>query len=217
MEIFVISLPGSKDRRSSVEQQMQLQNIDFKWWDAVDGSQIIPVDEVQWYTSGTRLKEFLHSAPGSHAYRKAACDLSHLRIMHDMLASGRDVQVVLEDDVQFTNTNFLVALNTTMRALPADWDVLWLNHGEPILENPKNLVGWVGPGVRMFLDNSITVGMVYKRSFALRVLNDAQIGNKDIDNIMNDIGQLGLVRAYVADPPLVKIHEAGFASQIEID
>jgi hypothetical protein len=94
---------------------------------------------------------------------------------------------------------------------------LWLNHGAPILKNPNNLAGWVGPGVRMFLDNSITVGMVYKRSFALRVLNDAQIGNKDIDNIMNDIGQLGMVRAYVADPPLAKVHEAGFASQIEID
>lgn len=49
----------------------------------------------------------------------------------------------------------------------------------------------------------------------MQVLNDAQIGNKGIDNLMNDVGQLGRVRAYVADPPLV--HEAGFPSQIDID
>ncbi|KAL4531687.1 hypothetical protein Ndes2526B_g04211 [Nannochloris sp. 'desiccata'] len=217
LEIFVISLPGSTERRSSVEEQMKTQNINFRWWDAVDGSQILPEDEVRWYSSGKRLREFLHSEPGSHSYRKAACDLSHLRIMHDMVASGREVQVVFEDDMQFTSNNFVAELNATMSALPADWDVLWLNHGGPILRNPKNLAGWVGRGVRMFLDNSVTVGMVYKRSFALRILNDAQIGNKEIDNLMNDVGQLGLVRAYIADPPLVKIHEAGFASQIDID
>jgi len=217
LEIFVISLPGSIERRSSVEQQMKTQNINFRWWDAVDGSQILPEDEVRWYSSGKRLRKFLHSEPGSRSYRKAACDLSHLRIMHDMVASSRDVQVVLEDDLQFTGTNFIAELNSTMSALPADWDVLWLNHGAPILRNRKNLAGWVGQGIRMFLDNSITIGMVYKRSFALRVLNEAQIGTKDIDNLMNDIGQLGLVRAYVADPSLVKIHEAGFASQIEVE
>ena len=38
-----------------------------------------------------------------------------------------------------------------------------------------------------------------------------------IDNLMNDMGQLGRVRAYVADPPLVQIHDAQFPSQIEVE
>lgn len=217
LALFVVSMPGSNERRSSVTQQMESHGIAFQWWDAVDGSKPLPEDEVRWYTSGWRLKEFLNTEPGSHAYRKAACDLSHLRLMHDMIGAGRDVQIVLEDDVQFMGDDFLGALNGTLRALPADWDVLWLNHGPPIQRKPSNLVGWVGPGVRLFLDNSVTVGMVYRRSFALRVLNEAQIGNKDIDNLMNDIGQLGMIRQYVADPTLVKVHEAGFPSQIEVE
>jgi hypothetical protein len=49
------------------------------------------------------------------------------------------------------------------------------------------------------------------------MLNDAQIGNKPIDNVMNDVGQLGRVKAYVADPPLVRVHEAGFPSTINVD
>ena len=216
-EIFVISLASTTERRESVQHQMTQQNIPFTWWDAVDGSAQLPIEEVRWYTRGRRLRDFLKEEPGGHEYRKVACDLSHLRLMHDMVAAGREVQIVLEDDVQFTNDNFLEMLNSTLHALPADWDVLWLNHGGPIQRKPSNLAGWVGPGVRMFLDNSATVGMVYKKTFALRILNDAQIGNKHIDNLMNDVGQLGLVRAYVADPPLVQVHEAGFASQIEID
>ena len=201
---------------------MKAQGIKFKWWDAVDGGQPLAAEEVRWYTSGWRLRAFLSSVPGSHAYRKAACDLSHLRLMHDMIAQGREVQVVLEDDVQFTGTDFVRELNATLASTPEDWDVLWLNHGEP-MERKKGrrgggaLGGWVGDKVRLFYDNSITVGMVYRRAFALRVLNDAQIGNKDIDNLMNDVGQLGEVRAYVADPPLVKVHERKFQSQIEID
>ena len=217
LDIFVISMPGSKARRISVTQQMESQGIHFQWWDAVDGSKSIPEDEVRWYTSGWRLREFLTTQPGSHAYRKAACDLSHLRLMHDMIAAGRDMQLVLEDDMQFADDNFLGALNTTLHALPADWDALWLNHGGPIERKSSNLAGWVGPGVRLFLDNSVTVGMIYKRTFALRVLTDAMIGNKDIDNLMNDLGQLGILRAYVTDPPLVRVHEVGFPSQIEID
>lgn len=198
--------------------------IPFEWWDAVDGLQPIPLEEVAWYTSGSRLRAFKAAAPGSHPYLKAACDLSHLRLMHDMVAAGRDLQVVLEDDLQLldgsggvsTTGEFLEALNATLHALPEDWDILWLNHGNPIKRKPSNLVDWVGPGVRTFLSTSGTVGMVYRRSFALRLLNEAQIGDRDIDNVMNDVGQLGMARAYVADPPLVREHEAGFASQIEI-
>jgi hypothetical protein len=53
-------------------------------------------------------------------------------------------------------------------------------------------------------------------SACLQVLNDAQIGSRDIDNLMNDVGQLGMAAAYVADPALVRVHPSGFASQIEV-
>ena len=167
-ETFVISLKSAHDRRESVQIQMEEQNIPFQWWDAVDGTQQMPEDEIRWYLSGSRLKSYFKSTQGSRIWRKTACDLSHLRLMHNMIAFGREIQVVMEDDVQLVS-DFQARLSMLLSSLPEDWDVLWLNHGGPIQRNPTNLGGWVGPGVRLFKDNSGTVGMVYRRSFALVV------------------------------------------------
>lgn len=217
-DIFVVSLPQATERRESIQSQLKSQNIPFTWWDAVDGTKpISTLTDVRWYFSGRRRRDYLKSKPGSHIHRKVACDLSHIRLMHGMLSTDRELQVVLEDDAQLLDqVDFLRSLNLTLAALPEDWEALYLNHGTPIQDNPSNLLGWVGPGVRMFLDNAATVAIVYRRSFALKTVNDVQIGNKDIDNVMNDLVQLGRVKAYVADPPLVRVHEAAFASQIEV-
>ena len=167
-DIFVISLKSAHDRRNSVQRQMEEQNIPFQWWDAVDGTKPMPEEELRWYLSGSRLKSYFKSSEGSKAWRKAACDLSHLRLMHDMIASGREIQVIMEDDVQLV-PDFQAQLSALMSSLPVDWDVLWLNHGNPIQRRPNNLSGWVGPGLRLFKDNSGTVGMVYRKSFAFVV------------------------------------------------
>ena len=179
--ILVVSLPAAAERRAAVEAQLDEQHIPFRWWDAVDGSAPLPEDEVRWYVAGRRWRDYRSSAPGSLAHRKAACDLSHLRLMHDMLAAGRDTQVVLEDDAQLLDADFLGRLNATMAALPADWEVLWLNHGRPIQRRPSHLAGWVGPGVRLFTDNSGTIGMVYRRSFALKVSKGEREEEGDTD------------------------------------
>jgi hypothetical protein len=171
LPVFVVSLPGASARRASVRQQLCQRNITFAWWDAVDGAAALPEDEVRRYTSGPRLAAFRRGAPGSRAHRKAACDLSHLRLMHDMVAQGREVQVVLEDDAQLADAggDFLARVRGALAQLPAGWDVLWLNHGGPIAREPASLGPWVGRGVRTFMDNSDTVGMAYRRSFALVV------------------------------------------------
>ena len=168
---------------------------------------------------------------------------------------------------------------------PTRVQILWLNHGVPIMESPKKLLGFVGRGVRMFAENSGMIGYAYRRSFARRVssacifccrrvptrvhaltgsircgpggrgmsqlheavgrifclvllgseeapcwsqvhrwvrparlqaLNDAQIGDKDIDDMLNDMGALGEVQAYVADPPLVCPNPHHNVSQIDL-
>lgn len=54
--------------------------------------------------------------------------------------------------------------------------IFWLNHGKPIKQDPGKLLGWVGRGVRLFAENSGMLSYIYRRSFALRALNDAQVG-----------------------------------------
>ncbi|KAL4419291.1 hypothetical protein ABPG77_008341 [Micractinium sp. CCAP 211/92] len=126
--------------------------------------------------------------------------------------------LVFEDDFQLLDQggDFMKRLKRAMEQLPEDWEIFWLNHGKPIKLDPSNLLGWVGRGVRRFAENSGMLSYAYRRSFALRALNDAQIGDKDIDDLLNDLGALGEVAAYVADPPLVRPHKLHNISQIEV-
>jgi hypothetical protein len=99
---------------------------------------------------------------------------------------------------------------------PTRLQIFWLNHGKPIQQDPSKLLGFVGQGVRTFAENSGMLSYIYRRSFALRALNDAQIADKDIDDLLNDLGALGEVAAYVADPPLVRPNKQHNISQIEV-
>ena len=65
--------------------------------------------------------------------------------------------------------DFLQSLNRTMRALPADWDVLWLSHSPRMQATPSLLLGEVGDGVWMCTNNYVTLGIVYTRRLALQV------------------------------------------------
>lgn len=47
------------------------------------------------------------------------------------------------------------------------------------------------------------------------MLGDARLGDKDIDNLYNDVCSLGLAAAYVADPPLVAPGALAAHSMIE--
>jgi hypothetical protein len=137
--VKVISLRRSTLRRASIEKQLGEQHVPFTFVDAVDGSNAtsFPAADVERYFSGERLASFRRAA--GDARDKVACDLSHFKLMHEMLGSSLPAQLVLEDDFRppealsaraappnATSSPFLAALNATLFALPADWDVLYL-------------------------------------------------------------------------------------------
>lgn len=172
-------------------------------------------EEIQWYTRGNRLEKVLAGVKKTR--RHTAALLSHLRLMHKMVAEGRDVQGVLEDDFSFLGEDVKKTLYDTMSDLPDDWDVLWLSHGPPITD-AGGLLGWAGPNQRVqtFTSNFVTLGLIYTRRLALKLLNEAQIGDNDFDNVIENLGKYKEINAYVAVPPIVGHGDKNLKSQTEV-
>jgi hypothetical protein len=225
--VKVLSLPRSSARRRSAQEQLATAGVPFEFVDAVDGDDpaALPAADVERYFSGERLAKFRGGSP--NARFKVACDLSHFRLMHALLASPLQAQLVLEDDFQLpaalaatsrpgrrrmgqvyqatrsltaegdeaaaataeSASPFLGALNATLHALPADWDVLHLSLCE------ATLGGEVGPGVRVFSRGFCTLGLLYSRRAALAVLREAEVGSRNVDNLLMDLTEASAARA----------------------
>jgi glycosyl transferase family 25 len=95
MKAYVINLPRSTSRRSSMAEQLQQVGLEHEFIEAVDGRTLTPsqragaVDE----SAVARFPHWL--TPGT-----IGCALSHLRAFERILESNRDdVALILEDDV----------------------------------------------------------------------------------------------------------------------
>lgn len=49
-----------------------------------------------------------------------------------------------------------------------------------------------------------------------QALNEAQIGDRDFDNVIEDLGKYKAVPCYVAQPALVRASAKGFPSNTEV-
>lgn len=215
---YVVSLPDAAERRASAASEMKKHKIqNWEFFDAINGSNHMPLEEIMWYTRGKLLKKVL--AGVTKTRRHTAALLTHLRLMHKMVAEGRDVQAVFEDDFSFLDEdgNNLQMLYDTMADLPVDWDVLWLYHG-PSITDQGGLLGWAGPNkrVQIFTSNYVTLGLIYTRRLALKMLNEAQIGDNDFDNVIENLGKYKEVNAYVAVPAIVGHGNKNLKSQTEV-
>ena len=52
--------------------------------------------QIEEYIKGSRLQLYHSADPYMRA--KAACDLSHLRLLHRLVAEGQDAAIIIEDD-----------------------------------------------------------------------------------------------------------------------
>jgi hypothetical protein len=193
--IKVISLRRATARRASIVEQLGFQQVPFEFVDALDGDDpaSFPTAEVGRYFSGERLAE-VRFKKGNRRYN-AACDLSHLRMMHALLGTSLPAQLVLEDDFVMPlpesmaahapapggGSHFLAALNATLHALPEDWDVAFL---ALCLEELGGAAVEAGPGVRVVKSGACAIALAYTRRAALIVLREAEAGKSNFDNLL---------------------------------
>ena len=200
--VKVISMRRAKERRESMATQLEAQHVQFEFVDAVDGDSedAFPDADIQRYFSGERLAHFLNAT--GNARRKVACDLSHFRLMHALLASTFPAFVVLEDDVQLPAvalsdmaSPFLDAIKAKLEVLPEDWDVMYLALS---FITPG---GGVGPGVRSFRHGTGAYGMVYTRRGALIALREAELGALNVDSMLQKLQEVSSRQPCASPPP----------------
>lgn len=117
---WLINLPRSEKRRQAMEARLAAMALPYHLHEATDGraewDNLVPTVDLDAFRRNVG-REVL---PG-----EIGCYHSHLAVWRDFLASGKEVALVMEDDVVF-HTDFLAALETALAA-HAEWDFLKLN------------------------------------------------------------------------------------------
>jgi glycosyl transferase family 25 len=92
--IYVINLARSRDRRAHVESQLAKVGVSYEVIDGVDGRELDFDDpEISRLVDRSVLEAGI-LLPG-----EIGCALSHIRAYEKVIADGRDVALILEDDV----------------------------------------------------------------------------------------------------------------------
>ena len=117
--VLLINLPSSTDRRARMEQRLATLGLAYDVLPAVDGR--ARWDELK---NSVDLRAFQRHAGSDVLPGEIGCYHSHLQGWQRLLASDRDVLLVLEDDMVF-HDDFLDALRMALRGRE-HWDMLKL-------------------------------------------------------------------------------------------
>lgn len=129
-----------------------------------------------------------------------ASKLSHLRLLHAMVAAGWKYMMVLEDDAGLVE-DFTEKLHTALCSMPNNWQIFYLN----ACHERSGAV--VGDNVRQFIDGSCMPGYIITLEYALGILYErAPRSDRRFDHIAMRGGYTE--GAYIADPPLVEFTNA---------
>ena len=118
--IYLINLDRDQARLRQVTQQLQTARLPFTRLPAVDGRQLPPSAVQRLYDVSTNARCY-HSdlSPG-----ELGCYASHLSAWRQLLESGEDMALVLEDDVEVSPR--LGQVLQALAALPPRWDMIKL-------------------------------------------------------------------------------------------
>lgn len=120
LSCFVINLPRSKGRREAMQAQLANINLPYQLFNAVDGRK--DWDNLQ---SSINLVEFQRNVGRDVLPGEIGAYHSHISVWRSFLKTGKDVGLILEDDVVF-HDDFVPALQEALR-IRKHWDFLKLN------------------------------------------------------------------------------------------
>jgi glycosyl transferase family 25 len=110
LPIHVVSLASALERRKNVTEQMSNQNLEFQFFDAIEGHTIDDSAISEVYDSETNSKRF--KRPLSKP--EIGCYLSHLQLWQGIAQSDKSAAIILEDDLRV-----LEPLSTLIESLGA--------------------------------------------------------------------------------------------------
>ncbi len=194
IQIFVISLSRSQDRRTAVVNQMQRLGIEFTFWDAVDGK-ILTKDELKYVDFQLAEKTCGHIL----SLGEVGCALSHIRLYEYMVKNGIDRAIVLEDDIHL-HGHFKNIVDKAIRCCRAD--IIFLHHGKakswplkPNLVEGYRLARYITPSKSSTRGVLSTAGYILTLEGARKLLSKAYPVRMPSDYLTGRLQLTGLIAA----------------------
>ena len=122
MKAFVINLKKSKDRRDYIKNHFGKYDIDFEFFDAVDG-RILPQD----YIDGVYDQEIAKKTWKDMNRGEIGCSLSHMGIYEKMINENITEAIIFEDDV-ILNDDFNEFLKSKDKWLKPNMELILLGY-----------------------------------------------------------------------------------------
>ena len=113
-KIYVINLLSDKKRLNVIDNSLNKLNLNYIRFDAINGKYITPDDNKKYFKKKNKLSK-----------SQKGCALSHIKLWEHIHYNNDDVILILEDDSIIPN-NFTKNLNTYIKELPNDWDMILL-------------------------------------------------------------------------------------------
>jgi glycosyl transferase family 25 len=146
--IYVINLDRTPERFAPLKKQLEALGLPFTRWSATDGYALALKDSQGRTFTGKDIKEGRAQWELGHAYKIQApqgeltyhpehftltagelgCTLSHLGIWHHVASHNIPWALIFEDDAHLIESSFLKGFESVLAHLPADWDVVYLQH-----------------------------------------------------------------------------------------
>lgn len=96
MNIFVISLKDSLDRRQQMEEQLHAQGLEFEFFDAVDARAGVPPEYEPLVDREAIKRQYFRDMTSG----EIGCALSHAMVYQSILERGLSEAIILEDDMK---------------------------------------------------------------------------------------------------------------------
>lgn len=118
--VWLINLPKDVDRRTKMEAQLASMGINATLFEAINGK-----EQAELLSRRVEATAYAENMGQPLLPGKMGVFASHVGVWETFLDSGKDVALVMEDDVVF-HDDFLTAVETALSA-PAEWDLIRFN------------------------------------------------------------------------------------------
>ncbi len=118
--IIVINLLKDTDKKTKIKAQLSALNLNYCFFEAVDGSKLSATKIDQIYDRRATRK----SRKRDLSSGEIGCALSHIGIYKKILADNIDYAIILEDDA-LIGADFVQTINN-IKHLPKDWELFLL-------------------------------------------------------------------------------------------
>ncbi len=130
IKYYCINLERRQDRKDSMLRQFSEQKIDVEFVQAVDGKLLEPSDE---------LKELFRDNDFHYRRGVIGCAMSHINLWKQIVASDSSEPVCIFEDDSVLIPNYSSVLQSVLKKLPKDTDVLFLSYHTHHTNHIKNI------------------------------------------------------------------------------